>query len=522
MAWIDVASLDALEVKGKLVVRHDGRQILLLATQDGIVACANRCPHEGYPLSEGTLAGCVLTCNWHNWQFDLASGETLVGGDLLPRYPVEVAGGRIRLDLTPPDPAARRQAILDSVRAALDDQDEQRLVRETARLMQLSADPLDAVRTAIDWAAERLEFGTTHAVAAASGWLTLWRQRPGTAEGLAALGEILGHLADDARSGRQFPFPAGASRWDEAAFLAAFERQDEAAALGLLRGALEAGLAPAAFQPTLIAAALTHYADFGHSLIYVEKSFELIEALGPGSAQPLLLLLGRSLIYATREDLIPEFRDYAAEYLAWGRGSGSAEPLDPAMLDRVTANQAMRVVAGWSEAHPPEAIFSALLAAAASSLLRADARLFARTDGKLAENVGWLDFTHALTFAEAGLASARRLPALWPAVLLQLACFIGRNSGYLDRDLDVARWAVADVERFVATETAALLDHGRDRFIISAHLQKTLLAGTALMRACPEHSALLAAALNRFLDAPIKGRHILRTARQMAALVEAE
>ncbi|MFL5239337.1 MAG: Rieske (2Fe-2S) protein, partial [Rhizomicrobium sp.] len=29
-------------------------------------AIANRCPHEGYPLSEGTLSpGCLLTCNWH-------------------------------------------------------------------------------------------------------------------------------------------------------------------------------------------------------------------------------------------------------------------------------------------------------------------------------------------------------------------------------------------------------------------------------------------------------------------------
>lgn len=252
------------------------------------------------------------------------------------------------------------------------------------------------------------------------------------------------------------------------------------------------------------------------------KSFELIEALGPGSALPLLLLLGRSLIYATREDLIPEFRDYAAERHAWGRGTGSAEPLDPAVLDRVTASQAMRIVAGWGADHPPEAIFLVLVAAAAASLLRADERFFTRTDGKLAENVGWLDFTHALTFAEAGLISARSSAALWPAVLLQLACFIGRNSGYLDRDLDVGRWAVADVERFLATETAALLDHGRDRFIISAHLQKTLLAGTALMRACPEHAALLAGALSRFLDAPIKGRHILRTARQMAALVKAE
>ena len=107
-------------------------------------------------------------------------------------------------------------------------------------------------------------------------------------------------------------------------------------------------------------------------------------------------------------------------------------------------------------------------------------------------------------------------------MLLQLACFIGRNAGYLDRDLGRDDWAVADIEPFLATETAALLDHGRDRFIVSVHLQKTLLAGAALTRAFPEHAALIAAALSRFLNAPIKGRHILRTARQMAALVDTE
>ncbi len=112
MAWIDVASQGELAAKGKLVVRHDGRQILVVATETGIYAAANRCPHEGYPLSEGTVSegtvsegtvseGCVLTCNWHNWKFDLASGETLVGGDRLPRYKVRLADGRVWLDISP-------------------------------------------------------------------------------------------------------------------------------------------------------------------------------------------------------------------------------------------------------------------------------------------------------------------------------------------------------------------------------------------------------------------------------------
>jgi nitrite reductase/ring-hydroxylating ferredoxin subunit len=142
MAWIDALPVSELETSGKVIFRHDGRQILVLRTQRGIFACTNRCPHEGYPLSEGVLSdGCVLTCNWHNWKFDLASGETLVGGDNLRRFPVRLEAGRILLDLSPPDPASRRGEVLAALTKAMDDVDQQRLVREAARLMRLGRRP---------------------------------------------------------------------------------------------------------------------------------------------------------------------------------------------------------------------------------------------------------------------------------------------------------------------------------------------------------------------------------------------
>ena len=76
--------------------------------------------------------------------------------------------------------------------------------------------------------------------------------------------------------------------------------------------------------------------------------------------------------------------------------------------------------------------------------------------------------------------------------------------------------------RFIAERRNALFDHGRDRFIISVHLTKTLLAGATLMEILPAQAPLLAASLNRFLTAPMKGRHVLRTARQMWDLVDQE
>jgi hypothetical protein len=466
----------------------------------------------------------VLTCNWHNWKFDLASGETLVGGDKLPRCPVEIRDGRVFLDITPPDPTAIRAKVLAGLPKALEDVDQQRLVREVARLAQIGADPVDAVRSTVAWAAERLEFGTTHAVAGAPGWLALYdRATTGADEKLAALGEILGHFADDVRGLERFPFAAGRAPWNERHFLTAIEAEDEASAIAVLRGGLAEGLSPGDLLPMLVTAALAHYGDFGHSLIYAVKTVELARRLGAESAEPLLSMLVRSLIYAAREDQLPEFRDYAARRQAWGGGApATTAPLEAEALRGKSAKSAMAVVAGWSGHHTPRAIFATLVEAAAWTLLHADERVLTRIDAPLADNIGWLDFTHALTFADAAWTGVEVRPDLWPNALLQLACFVGRNNGYLDAELDDRPYTVSDLREFLARHTAALFDHGRDRFIISVHLIKTLLAGEALMTALPDKAPLIAAALNRFLDAPMKGRHVLRTARQMRDLVAQE
>ena len=47
-------SAEDLKATGRKVVRLNDKQILLIASGSEIFAIANRCPHEGYPLSEGT------------------------------------------------------------------------------------------------------------------------------------------------------------------------------------------------------------------------------------------------------------------------------------------------------------------------------------------------------------------------------------------------------------------------------------------------------------------------------------
>jgi nitrite reductase/ring-hydroxylating ferredoxin subunit len=522
--WCDLIALAALRGRGKAVVRKGGRQILLIDAPGGVFACANRCPHQGFPLSEGVLTdGCILTCNWHNWKFDLASGATLVGGDVLRRFPVRIEGGRVLADLTPEDPTVRQARVLCGIERSLEDGDQERLVRESARMTTLPGGAVAGVVAAIRWGAPRLEFGTTHAFAAAPDWLAL-HDTPWTGpdEKLAAIGEVLGHIADDARGAGRHPFPRGQRPWEEGEFLAAIEAEDEDVAARLIRGALGEGLTARRFLAPLGAAALAHYADFGHSLIYSVKTVALTERLGPTTAEPLLLALARSLVFARREDLLPEFRTYGERLAAWGEGAASPATLQAAALRGRSAKSAMAIAGAWSARHTNEEIFAVLVEAAAWSLLHVDQAALVRTDGKIADNVGWLDFTHALTFADAGLAVARVRPELWPAILLQLTCFVGRNQAWLDAELDVAAFAVADRDAFVRGAREGLFDHGQSEFIVSAHRLKTLTAADALARALPGCAAILTAAVNRFLSAPMKRRHVLRTARQMRAFVAQE
>ena len=163
-----VASLSELQAKGRMLVKHGDKQVALFHSPKGVYARNNRCPHEGYPLSQGTLAeGCVLTCNCHNWKFDLESGDTMVGGDTLRRYPVALDGDDVILDLSDPPGEARIAAALEEIREAMDKEEYDRMARLVTRIERAGGNPLDALREAVRIGHDRMEFGMTRAFAAA-------------------------------------------------------------------------------------------------------------------------------------------------------------------------------------------------------------------------------------------------------------------------------------------------------------------------------------------------------------------
>ena len=507
---------------GRKVVRAGGKQILLIAADGHIFAIANRCPHEGYPLSEGTLgARCVLTCDWHNWKFDLASGQTLVGRDPVRTYRVKLDGDAILIDLADLPAERQRERALAGLGAAMADNDRTRMAREVARLEHAGFDGRAAVAHAVTHVQDRLEGGMTHAHAAAADWLALGGRAPTAELRLAALLEPIGHLAEDTLGAGRYPYPKGVRAWDEAAFLAAMEAEDEAVALAYVGGALGEGLGYADLRPALAEAALAHYADFGHSAIYVLKAGQVIDQLGSEVVPTMLEALVRQLIYARREDRLPEFRGYATALERW-HGNG-AEPVRADDLVGLSVARGLRRVLA-SSARPTREIYDALLGAAGWNLLHFDLAFDTAAGAVIANNVSWLDFTHALTFANA----ARRLcgdgPDLWPAALLQLALFVGRNRAYVRPDQDLSVWRVDDPYAFVVTEMAKLYDHGVPEPIIACHRLKVLFALEDELAAAPDAAWVetLCAGVNRYLNTPPKRHHGLRLARQARAFIAKE
>lgn len=524
MAWQKAVALDRLERDGRTVAKIGKRQIALFRTENGILACNNRCPHEGYPLREGSLDdGCVLTCNWHNWKFNLKTGENLTGGDALRTYATKVEAGEIWIDVVEP-PAAERQArALANLKEAFDDESYDRMARELARFAKAGGDPVEAVGHAISWSHDRLEFGTVHAYPAAAGWLRLHDDSNDPEMRLICLLEAIGYMADVAAGKEVYAYPEAALTWDEGAFLAAIEAEDEAGAIARIRGALDAGLGFAELERPLSVAALAHYQDFGHSLIYVVHTGRVIARLGRAVALPLLLAVVRSLVAASREDLIPEFRAYAGALDTFPAFGANGSKLESARFRDRSVKETLGAVVEAASRSAPETLYRALLWAAAADMLMFDTSWGKRTDSSIAENVGWLDFTHGLTFANAVRQQCSRYPELWPAGLLQIACFTGRNARFTAKAAD-GDWRVADRDAFYADCIRRISDHGEDRYILAAHFLKTFLAVReevdAGLPADIEQSVL--AALNRFLNAPLKRKHVRRTAHQALDFVALE
>ena len=89
---------------GTVRVFDVGGQTVAVANVDGqFYAFADVCTHDGGPVAEGELDGCVIECPRHGARFDITTGAVLSMPAVvnLPVYDLKIEGGEVKISPRP-------------------------------------------------------------------------------------------------------------------------------------------------------------------------------------------------------------------------------------------------------------------------------------------------------------------------------------------------------------------------------------------------------------------------------------
>lgn len=495
--------------------RRAATKLLVVHRDDGEVSVIDgRCPHEGYPLSDGYVTDCVLTCAWHNWKFDLRSGDNVLGGEGVTRWPARTVDGWLEVDTTGPSGDAEVEGRFASLSTALEQGRLGQAIRDTLRLLVADVPPAVIAAHVARHDALFARWGTTHTLPVAADCARL-------AAGLEPWEAIerLAPMLDIAVDGTQrLPLREAP---DEAAIVAAeasladqdggdrlceaIEAEDALGAQALVLASARAGVPTTQLEAWLLRAVARHFLDFGHALIYLQKLRELRLMLeDAGAATPHLLAeiaggLAVSLAYGTREDTLPYMRRWFAGPLPTDGGGDLLASLEDGQRASVLRALGTALAAGTPQLELAEALIL-------GGALRTE-----RFDGAVADDhevsEDWLSATHRFT---ASVAIAELLhhvpcsPADAEALLRQGAAFVslGRatDGPTPPRDSVDADWAAPLLQE--------LLDDRFVRPIRLAHGVKTLVAAEDAVARLGERGEPAIHAVRRFFAVPSRQRRL--------------
>ncbi len=305
----DLGPIDALPIGAPCLLKGPGGERLVCVRRGGggVDVLEDRCPHEGYPLSQGVVKDGLLTCRWHNWKFDLATGACRFGGEGARRFLSSIdARGHLEV-IGEIDEEKERARVALSLRSGLVEADISRGARDALRLAALSGErgAAGAFEVILGDALARERYGIDHPEASgidvwtwvARGWLSV---EPSVVLALTLVAEPLRFLPERSRE------PRVATTWDEARGVSALlEAEARAEAEGRVRH-LAAEDAERAVTLALLPFVRRALYDYGHGAIFAGKALEILRAF-PDLAEEAVAALGVALSWATTETALPEW-----------------------------------------------------------------------------------------------------------------------------------------------------------------------------------------------------------------------
>jgi nitrite reductase/ring-hydroxylating ferredoxin subunit len=521
-------SIDDIAVGTMKMIKVDGHRVCLVRTRDGLHAIDHACPHEGYGLTQGELDGDLLTCAWHNWKFRVSDGTCVQGEESVRTHPVTVADdGAVQVTINRPDPVQLRPQLLTSLRRGIERNYSGQVARDVVRLLQADANPGELIWEAIAHGAPRAEFGWGHSIASATDCLSMIDLYDGDQRALPIVQGIMGIAETERdRAVNALPDPTVSAAATAQAFRTAIEAERTADAQAFVLAAIERGDGADDLRPWFTAVVSDHHLSYGHGAIYTQKAFELLDMIGWERASTVLPYLVPTLVYGTREDKLPYMRPFmkALTGVDLAALSGFA-PVDGwsddgTLLDALLGEQRTApveaTVAALRTGASVDDVLDVVVQAVSERMLRYDVS----GEFEFADDFGWLDITHGLTYANAVRWHHRRAvergggtsPDLLRLMLFTtfLAQWTGRHEWHTkvaERD-EVEPLASTPEAYAAALQRQSLLD-GTTAFIVHAHAVKTSRA--AAVEAARSGSTLPLDAAARFLAAPKLERFVAAT-----------
>jgi nitrite reductase/ring-hydroxylating ferredoxin subunit len=469
--FIRVGTLEVVREKGCIVVKGADRPIAVFHHEGRVHAVDNRCPHMGFPLHKGTVKDGILTCHWHHARFDLASGCTFdLFADDVPAHAVEIRDGAVWVSARPrraDEAKYRERQLQDGMAQGI------RLVIAKAVIGMLKGEVgyPDIVRQA-------LLFGVRYRDGWSSGMtilMTMANLVPclPEEETYLALYQGVTRVADDCRGQipRRENHRLDTAELDLGTLKRWFRywtqvRHRDGAERTLLTAIAQASSSQQIVELLLSAATDRYYADTGHVLDFINKSFEALDLIGWEHAPEVLPTVVRQLVMARGGE----------ELNSWRHPLDLVPPLEetfaqlPTLFEEGREKAPLADVTSLSHAllsDDPLAIIESLKAAIRSGARAIDlskalcyaAALRIAQFGTANEFGDWITALHTFTYCNALHQSLKRLQesgAISCDVQIVRGIFHGAISVYLDRFLNVPPAALPGDENSPQGDAAEL------------------------------------------------------------------
>ena len=96
--FLRVAGTDDVKPGHGIVAEVGGKTLAVFNVDGTFHAIDNTCLHRGGPLGEGEVSGQVVTCPWHGWQFNVATGQCVNNPSArIEVYQVKVDGTDVKV-----------------------------------------------------------------------------------------------------------------------------------------------------------------------------------------------------------------------------------------------------------------------------------------------------------------------------------------------------------------------------------------------------------------------------------------